>query len=182
MELRLVLIYPTWDSKWTFCLTTHRLLPWQLCQRWQAPVKFQLAKAHDWLFHHAMFWRDLNFKRKSQLLERKRNMPTMNCSIFKRNLQEVEASLKVTRMELAHVSLCWSILQKPRKEGKSFKEEKRSISLNLQEWALGVIWMYKNLGLPFLIWVFSHCTIIASCELTCFWVKVSHFAAFFCWC
>jgi hypothetical protein len=98
------------------------------------------------------------------------------------NLQEVEASLKVTRMELAHVSLCWSILQKPRKEGKSFKEEKRSISLNLQEWTLGVIWMYKNLDLPFLIWVFSHCTIIASHELTCFWVKVSHFAAFFCWC
>ncbi len=98
------------------------------------------------------------------------------------NLQEVGASLKVIRMELAHVCLCWSILQKPRKEGKSFKEEKRSISLNLQEWAVGVIWMYKNLDLPFLIWVFSHCTIIASCELTCFWVEVTHFAAFFCWC
>ncbi len=82
---------------------------------------------------------EFEFQKKISIAGEEKKRACYELFNLQENLQEVEASLKVTRMELAHVSLCRSILQKPWKEGKSFKEEKRSISLNLQELALGVI-------------------------------------------
>jgi hypothetical protein len=56
---------------------------------------------------------------------------------------------------------------------------KRAVSLTLHEWGLNMIWMYKNVD------TFSYMggdsTIIASCALTCFWVKVSDSTTFCCW-
>jgi hypothetical protein len=53
-----------------------------------------------------MFCRDLNFQKKISIAGEEKKHAYHELLNLQENLQEVEASLKVTQMELAHVSLC----------------------------------------------------------------------------